>query len=165
MVREIWLGGIPEMCEQSYMAQLMSEFGVVDNMEIFAKFAFIRFKLAQEATIAFEKAERIYQMFGSPSGFRIFFSDPARRANIVSNHYEFDRQSPFIPVLFLGFPPVTSSNVDIDHMREVCEKYGTIVSYYMKKNTNSQTRSFILFTFDHVKSALRAKQELSRRRR
>jgi hypothetical protein len=78
--------------------------------------------------MAFERAEQIFSMLGSPSGFRIFFSDPARRAHIVSNHYEFDRQSPFIPTLFLGFPPITSANVDIDHMRSICEKYGTIVN-------------------------------------
>ena len=50
-------------------------------------------------------------MFGCPPGFRILFSDPSRRGNIVSNHYEFDRQSTFIPILFLGFPPVTSANL------------------------------------------------------
>ena len=104
-------------------------------------------------------------MFGNPSGFRIFFSDPARRANIVSNHYEFERGSPVIPILFLGFPPVTSSNVDLDYMKEVCEKYGTITSSYMKKNNNTQTRSYILFTFDNLKNAQRAKIELSKRRR
>ena len=29
LVREIWLGGIPEMCDKHYMHQLMSEFGMV----------------------------------------------------------------------------------------------------------------------------------------
>ena len=50
-------------------------------------------------------------MFGQPTGFRITFSDPSRRAQIVSNHYDYDRMSIFIPVLFLGFPPVTSATV------------------------------------------------------
>lgn len=103
-------------------------------------------------------------MFGNPSGFRITFSDPARRANIVSNHYEYDRQSPFLPILFLGFPPVTSANINMDNMRRICEQYGPITNSYMRKNTNTQTRSYFLFTFQDVKTALRAKIELNRRR-
>jgi hypothetical protein len=96
-------------------------------------------------------------MFGSPPGFKITFSDPSRRANIVGNHYEYDRQSPFLPILFLGFPPVTSAMIDLDNMRSIVEKYGNIVNSYMRKNTNNQTRSYFLFTFDNLKSALRAK--------
>ena len=46
LVREIWLGGIPEMCDKVYMHQLMSEFGMIENLEIFPKFAFIKFRLA-----------------------------------------------------------------------------------------------------------------------
>lgn len=103
-------------------------------------------------------------MFGNPPGFRILFSDPSRRANIVGNHYEYDRQSPFLPILFLGFPPVTSATIDMEVMRSVCEKYGTIVNSYMRKNSNNQTRSYFLFTYDNLKSALRAKTELNRRR-
>jgi hypothetical protein len=34
----------------------------------------------------------------------------------------------------------------------------------MRKNSNTQNRSYILFTYDNVKNALRAKQELSKRR-
>lgn len=93
---------------------------MVENLEIFPKFAFIKFRMAEQATLAYERAERISVMFGNPPGFRITFSDPSRRANIVSNHYEYDRQSPFLPILFLGFPPVTSANVDMDNIRGVC---------------------------------------------
>lgn len=103
-------------------------------------------------------------MFGNPPGFRILFSDPARRANIVGNHYEYDRQSPFIPVLFLGFPPVTSATIDLDLMKGICEKFGPIVNSYMRKNTNNQTRSYFLFTYDNIKNAIRAKIELNKRR-
>ena len=45
LVREVWLGGIPELCDKNYMHQLMSEFGIVENLEIFPKFAFIKFKM------------------------------------------------------------------------------------------------------------------------
>jgi hypothetical protein len=45
LVREIWLGGIPELCDKQYMHQLMSEFGIVENLEIFPKFAFIKFRM------------------------------------------------------------------------------------------------------------------------
>lgn len=34
----------------------------------------------------------------------------------------------------------------------------------MKKSTNTQMRSYILFTYDSLKNALRAKQELCRRK-
>ncbi len=76
--------------------------------------------MVEQAALAFERAERIYMMFGNPPGFRIFFSDPSRRANIVGNHYEYDRQSPFLPILFLGFPPVTSATVDLEVMTSIC---------------------------------------------
>lgn len=29
MVRELWMGGIPEMMEHKYMSEVMSEFGPV----------------------------------------------------------------------------------------------------------------------------------------
>ena len=152
------------MCDKYYMEQLMSEFGMIENVEIFPKFAFIRFRMVDHATLAFERAERIYLMFGSPPGFKISFSDPSRRANIVGNHYEYDRQSPFLPILFLGFPPVTSALIDLDSMKSIVEKYGPIVNSYMRKNSNNQTRSYFLFTFDNLKLAIRAKSELNKRR-
>lgn len=34
----------------------------------------------------------------------------------------------------------------------------------MRKNTNGQNRSYFLFTFDNVKNAIRAKQELNKRK-
>jgi hypothetical protein len=34
----------------------------------------------------------------------------------------------------------------------------------MRKNSNSQTRSYIIFTYSNIKDALRAKMELSKRR-
>jgi len=49
-------------------------------------------------------------------------------------------------------------------MRSICEKFGTITNSYMRKNSNNQTRSYFLFTFDNLKSALRAKIELNKRR-
>lgn len=91
----------------------MSEFGIIENLEVFPKFAFIKYRMVEHAALAFERAERIYMMFGNPPGFRILFSDPSRRANIVGNHYEYDRQSPFLLILFLGFPPVTSATIDM----------------------------------------------------
>lgn len=69
-----------------------------------------------------------------------------------------------MPILFLGFPPVTSSYVDDLHMKGICEQYGPIVETYMRKSNNPQTRSYILLTYDNVKNAIRAKQELSRRK-
>lgn len=62
-----------------------------------------------------------------------------------------------LPILFLGFPPITSANVDINHMLNVCEKYGTIINYFLKKSTNTQMRSYFLFTYDNLKNAMRAK--------
>lgn len=63
-----------------------------------------------------------------------------------------------LPILFLGFPPITSANIDLGHMLSICEKFGPIVNFYMKKSTNSQMRSYFLFTYDSLKTALKAKQ-------
>ena len=64
-----------------------------------------------EATTAFERAEEISQRLGHPPGFRIFFSDPSRRAYVVSNNYEYEKQS--VHVVFIGFPPITSATVEM----------------------------------------------------
>jgi hypothetical protein len=136
----------------------------VENLEIFAKFAFVKFRMVPEATNAFEKAARMHELFGKPHGFRVFFSDPEKRTNIVGNHYEYDKQSNSLPILFLGFPPITSSIVDENHMKSICERYGTIVNTYIRKSHSPQTRSYILLTFDNVKNAIKAKVELSKRR-
>mgnify|MGYP002370132678 FL=1 len=53
LVRELWLGGIPEHYDKTYMAQLMSYYGIIEEIEIFPKFAFIKYKQASEATTAF----------------------------------------------------------------------------------------------------------------
>jgi hypothetical protein len=42
-------------------------------------------------------------------------------------------------------------------MKSVCDKYGQIVNSYMRKNSNNSYRSYFLFTYDNIKSALRAK--------
>ena len=42
-------------------------------------------------------------------------------------------------------------------MKSICEKYGNIHSYYLKKSTNPQMRSYFLFTYDNVKTAQKAK--------
>lgn len=69
-----------------------------------------------------------------------------------------------LPILFLGFPPITSANIDLGHMLNICEKFGIILNHYMKKSTNSQMRSYFLFTYENLKTAMKAKQELSRRK-
>jgi hypothetical protein len=45
-VRELWLGGIPENFERQQMIHIMSYYGVVEEVEIFPKFAFVKFKQA-----------------------------------------------------------------------------------------------------------------------
>jgi hypothetical protein len=49
-------------------------------------------------------------------------------------------------------------------IKPVVEKIAPTVSDYMRKNTNAQNRSYFLFTFDSVKTAIRVKQELNRRK-
>lgn len=142
----------------------MSQYGIVEEIEQFPKFAFVKFKQVSEATTAFERAEEIYYKFGNPPGFRIFFSDPTRRAYIVSNHNQYERQSPSTPILFLGYHPITSATVQLSVLRPVCEKYGKITNQYIRKNTNSQNRSYVLFTYSDIKAAIKAKQELNRRK-
>jgi hypothetical protein len=142
----------------------MCHYGIIEEIEMFPKFAFIKYKQVSEATTAFERAEEIAEKLGNPPGFRIFFSDPVRRAYIVSNNYEYDRQSPSLPILFLGFPPATTASLDLAVIRSLCEKYGPVVGEYLCKSGNGQNRSYFLFTFDSVKTALRAKQELSKRK-
>ena len=93
------------------MANVMCEFGPVEATEIFPKFAFVKYRRAADAAIAFENALKIYNIFGANSGFRIAFSDPSRRKDIVANHYELERTSLYIPTLFLGFPPITSARI------------------------------------------------------
>lgn len=54
------MGGIPEMIDHNYMTNVMSEFGLVEATEIFPKFAFVKFKRAIDAAVAYERASRIY---------------------------------------------------------------------------------------------------------
>ena len=53
IVRELWLGGIPEQTDHRYMKDVMSRFGHVEATEIFPKFAFVKFKKAVDATNAY----------------------------------------------------------------------------------------------------------------
>lgn len=39
--------------EKMFMGQVMSHFGMVEEIEIFAKFAFVKYKSVLEATLAF----------------------------------------------------------------------------------------------------------------
>lgn len=45
-VRELWLGGIPEKIEKNILAQIMSYYGIIEEIEMFPKFAFIKYKQA-----------------------------------------------------------------------------------------------------------------------
>ena len=42
------MGGIPEHYDKTYMVQLMSYYGIIEEIEIFTKFAFIKYKQASE---------------------------------------------------------------------------------------------------------------------
>ena len=53
LVRELWLGGIPEHYDKTCMTQLMSHYGIIKDVVIFPKFAFIKYKQVSEATTAF----------------------------------------------------------------------------------------------------------------
>lgn len=69
-----------------------------------------------------------------------------------------------MPVVFIGFPPITSATIDLEVIRPVVEKFALVTGEYMRKNTNSQNRSYFLFCFDSVKTAIRVKQELNKRK-
>ena len=125
----------------------MAYYGIIEDIETFPKFAFVKYKQVCEATTAYERAEEIFQRLGTPPGFRIVFSDPSRRAFVVSNNYEFERQSTHVPIVFLGFPPVTSATVEMEVIKPVVEKIATPTAEYMRKNVNSQNRSYFLFSF------------------
>jgi hypothetical protein len=112
MVRELWIGGTPEGISEQQMREIMSHFGTVEKIEMFSKFAFVKYRMVIDATNAFEKAARIHEMFGKNQGFRISFSDPKKRPYVVGNHDDYDRQGNYLPILFLGFHPITSSIVD-----------------------------------------------------
>lgn len=45
---------------------------------------------------------------------------------MVSNNYEFDRQGPQVPVLFIGLPPITSATVEMEVIKPVVEKFGPV---------------------------------------
>lgn len=59
-MRELWLGGIPEMIDHNGMGTVMSQFGFVEATEIFPKFAFVKFKRAADAAVAYERASIIF---------------------------------------------------------------------------------------------------------
>ena len=164
LVRELWIGGIPEHFDKAYMGQLMGYYGIVEDIEIFPRFAFVKYKQVVQATTAYERAQEIFQRLGSPQGFRITFSDPSRRAYVVSNHYEFERQATHIPIIFIGFPPVTSATVEIEVIKPVVEKIAPVKAVYMRKNINTQNRSYFLFSVENIKDAIKIKQELNRRK-
>ena len=49
-------------------------------------------------------------------------------------------------------------------IKPVVEKIAVPTADYMRKNTNAQNRSYFLFSFDNVKTAIKVKQELNRRK-
>jgi hypothetical protein len=44
MVRELWLGGIPEHFDKHFLGQLMAYYGIIEDIEMFPKFAFVKYK-------------------------------------------------------------------------------------------------------------------------
>lgn len=90
------------------------------------------------------------------------FSDPVRRSGLVSNCSEFERQSAYLPILFIGFPAVTSANVELTEVKPLCDQFGRITAEYMRKTTHH--RSYFLFTYHSLPAALRASHHLRRRR-
>ena len=69
---------------------------------------------------------------------------------MVSNSYEYEKQSVHVPIVFIGFPPITSATVEMEVIKPVGEKIAGTVGEYMRKNTNAQNRSYLMFSFDSV---------------
>lgn len=111
MVRELWLGGVPDNIDEEQIRGILANFGNIQKIELFSKFAFVKYMMATDATNAFAKAANIHQQFGNRQGFAIAFSNPKKRQNTVGNNEAYERQSTFLPILFLGFHGVTSANV------------------------------------------------------
>jgi hypothetical protein len=80
----------------------------------------------------------------------------------VSNCSEFERQSAYLPILFIGFPAVTQGIVELTVVKPLCDQFGRITAEYMRKTTHQ--RSYFLFTYDSLPTALRASHQLRRRR-
>ena len=56
---------------------------------------------------------------------------------MVSDSYEYEEQSVYVPIVFIGFPRNTSAMVEMEMIKPVVEKIAGTVGEYMRKNTNA----------------------------
>lgn len=80
------MGGISESLTEESVHVIMQQFGTLEKIELFSKFCFVRYRMAEDATRAYEKAHILQSQLGNLPGFRISFSNPKKRGYIVSNN-------------------------------------------------------------------------------
>ncbi|CAD8132488.1 unnamed protein product [Paramecium pentaurelia] len=166
-VRELFISGIPQSKTQSDIQRIFSHYGIVERIDIIPKqlanFAYVKFKKLDAVNQAIQNQQYIIEQLDGIGQVKIYQSDPFKRAQIVGNAEDSEKDEDMLPVMFIGFPPNQSFTIDEKFIKKMAQKYGGDVKGVQLFHPQSpQLRSYILIEFSQLRDCKKARRKFCR---
>ncbi|CAD8076990.1 unnamed protein product [Paramecium sonneborni] len=166
-VRELFISGIPQSKTQSDIQRIFSHYGIVERIDVMQKqlvnFAYVKFKKLDAVNQAIQNQQYIAEQLESAGQVKIYQSDPFKRAQIVGNAEDCEKDDDMLPVMFIGFPPNQNFTIDEKFIRKMAEKYGgDVKGVQLFLPQSPQLRSYVLIEFVQLRDCKKARRKFCR---
>jgi hypothetical protein len=152
-VREIWIGNLSSQITETSLSNVLSQFGPVDNIDLFVKhqsFAFVRFVTADSATRCVDSQDHLFKQLGQ---IKVSYSDFLKRTNIVGDDpYSSDNSSQLTNIVYLGVP--YASNLPTEKLiADKFGEFGKVVNILSRPSVNETHKSYSLVEMETKEQA------------
>lgn len=163
LVRELWLGNLPENLNEKKLRNVVEMFGDVENIEYYQKqngsFGFVKFKKVSQASKANEGAAALRQLLESQN-LKIAFSDHQRRKNVVADHHECDDDEELTSIIYIGYSS-GSTVVPEAIIKETFSRYGEVLNINIKQTPkDNSAKSYVLVEMASLEEAKLARKRI-----
>jgi len=157
-VREIWIGNLSSSIQEQGIAQALSVFGEIDNIDLFSKhqsFAFVRFVTADSATRCVDGQDQLGKTIGQ---VKISYSDFLKRFNITGDDPFFQENLVRLTnILFIGVP-YTSNLPSEALIIEKFGQFGKVINILNRPSLNETHKSYMLVEMETKEQARKVRK-------
>jgi hypothetical protein len=162
LVRELWLGNLPDNLPEKKLQNAVEMLGDVENIEYFTKpngsFAFVKFKKVSQASKANEGIQSLRMLLDSPN-LKTAFSDHQRRKGVVGDNVDYEKDEELTSIIYIGFnqrAKVTSTH----DIKDMFSKYGEVVNVSLAQSRDFNSKPYALVEMGTLEQAKMARERI-----